>query len=150
MALLKSPEYYADKHKDFYMTAAKNFAELSNAKRAKVGSVIYLNNHTLTFGHNGQPSGWDTEVCEHNPLGLEGFSVTCPTVANSEFNAIDKVTDKELLKGAILFVTLCPCLSCAELLIESGISRVYYSEEYRDDSGIKLLVKSGVIVTNLK
>jgi len=150
MGLLKSPVYYAEKHKDFYMTSAKNFAELSNAKRAKVGAMIYLNNHTLTFGHNGQPSGWDTEVCEHNPLGIEGFSVTCSSVVHGEKNAIDKVTDKELLKGSILFVTLCPCLSCAELIVESGIKRVYYSEEYRDDAGIKLLVKFGVIVSKLK
>ena len=147
MALLKPPAYYAEKHQGFYMTSAKNFAELSNAKRSKVGTMIYLNNHTLTFGHNGQPSGHYTEECEYHD---QGCLVTCDTVSHSERNAIDKVTDKELLKGAILFVTLSPCLSCSELILESGIKRVYYLEEYRDDSGIKLLVKSGVVVTNLK
>lgn len=139
MPLLKSPDYYAEKHKDVYMEMARNVAGLSKAARAKVGSIIYLNNHTLSIGFNGQPSGFWTEICEHNPLGLDNFSVTCPTVIHSEQNAIDKITDKELLKGAILFVSLCPCKQCAELIKESGITKVYYSEEYRSKDGMEYL-----------
>jgi len=151
MGLLKSPEYYAEKHKDLYMKMAKDIASSSKAVRAKVGSVVYLNNHTLSIGFNGQPSGWDTEVCEHNPLGLEGFNVTCSTVIHAERNAIDKVTDKELLKGAILFVNKAPCAGCSKLIIESGIRKVYYTDINNIlEEWMICLKKYGVSVTNLK
>lgn len=49
--------------------------------------------------------------------------------------------------GADLFVTHMPCLDCAKLIYQSGISRVWYGANYRDDSGVKFLEKSGVHVT---
>jgi dCMP deaminase len=151
MGLLKSPTYYAEKHKDLYMKMAKEVASSSKAVRAKVGAVLYLNNHTLSIGFNGQPSGWDTEICEHNPLGLEGFSVTQSSVIHAECNAIGKVTDKELLKGAILFVNKAPCAGCSKLIIESGIRKVYYTDINNiPEEGMLALLKCKVSVSRLK
>jgi dCMP deaminase len=48
--------------------------------------------------------------------------------------------------GADLFVTHAPCIQCAKLIYQSGISRVYYDQNYRDDSGIRFLKASGVEV----
>lgn len=141
MPLLKSPAYYAEKHKHVYMEMAKNIAGLSKAVKAKVGSVIYLDNHTLSMGLNGQPSGYHTEVCEYHD---QDHLTTCNTVIHAEKAAIDKITDEGLLKGAILFVTLCPCLRCSRLIQEVGIQKVYYSDEYRSKEGIEYLQQHSI------
>ena len=73
---------------------------------------------------------------------------TKPEVLHAESNAIAKLAKSNNSGlGADLFVTHMPCLDCAKLIYQSGISRVFYSENYRDDSGIKFLTKSGVEVT---
>jgi len=68
-------------------------------------------------------------------------------VLHAESNAIAKLaksSDSGL--GADIFVTHAPCIECSKLIFQSGISRVYYSSDYRDDSGIKFLKQSGVEV----
>jgi dCMP deaminase len=40
-------------------------------------------------------------------------------------------------------------MECAKLIAQSGISSVYYNENYRDDAGIRFLEKSGVEVTKV-
>jgi dCMP deaminase len=89
----------------------------------------------------------------------EGFFVvsrryrlkTKPEVLHAESNAIAKLaksTNSGL--GADLFVTHMPCLDCAKIIYQSGIRRVWYGANYRDDSGIKFLEKSGVEVKQIK
>ena len=147
--LLKTPEYYASKYAHCYMELATSVAKLSMATRKKVGAVIYLNNHTLSAGFNGQPSGYDTEVCEYY---LEGSNatLTCDTVIHAEHNAIAKVTDKELLMGAILFVTMAPCIECAKMIVNSGIEKVVYLDVYRTEKGLDYLRKHGILVEKFK
>ena len=72
---------------------------------------------------------------------------TKPEVLHAESNAIAKLarsTNSGL--GADLFVTHSPCIECSKLIFQSGIRRVFYAEDYRDDSGIQFLKKSGVEV----
>lgn len=51
--------------------------------------------------------------------------------------------------GADLFVTHSPCIDCAKLILQSGVSRVYFGRHYRNDDGIKFLKQSGIEVHNL-
>jgi dCMP deaminase len=72
---------------------------------------------------------------------------TKPEVLHAESNAIAKLAkSNDSGDGADIFVTHAPCIDCAKLIFQSGIGRVYYSEDYRDDSGIKFLKQSGVKV----
>ena len=76
---------------------------------------------------------------------------TKPEVLHAESNAIAKLaksTNSGL--GADLFVTHMPCLDCAKLIYQSGIRSVYYSENYRDDAGVRFLEKSGVEVKQIR
>lgn len=163
------PQHYAAKYKQSFMNMAEAVAENSVAIRNKVGCVIYLNDHTLSLGWNGRESGSDSEVCEYKdymlvddairndadycgaqwPLGDEEGNyrlVTFEDTLHSEVNAISKITDLELLKGAILFTTLQPCKNCGILIVESGITHVYYKHNYRCDLGLTYLITSGVQV----
>jgi len=76
--------------------------------------------------------------------------VTKDEVLHAESNAIAKLArSNESGLGATLFVTHSPCIHCAKLIHQSGINRVFYSENYRDDAGLKFLAKSGIVVEQL-
>ncbi len=76
--------------------------------------------------------------------------VTKPEVLHAESNAIAKLAkSSDSGDGADLFVTHSPCIECAKLIYQSGIRRVYYGQNYRDDAGIKFLRMSGIEVEQI-
>jgi len=75
---------------------------------------------------------------------------TKPEVLHAESNAIAKLAkSNDSGLGADIFITHAPCIECAKLIYQSGINGVYYGENYRDDSGIEFLKKSGVNIEKL-
>lgn len=133
-----------EKFKRAYMQTARTFAELSSARRLHVGAIIVKDDRIISIGYNGMPAGW-TNVCED--VLEDGSSKTKPEVLHAETNAIAKLAQStESGAGASMFVTHSPCLECAKLIYQSGIVQVYYNANYRDDSGIKFLERSGVTV----
>lgn len=126
-----------------YMQNAYQFAELSYAERRKVGCVIVKDKQVISFGYNGTPHGFEN-TCEID-------NTTKPEVLHAESNAIMKVAKSTMsCEGAELYTTTCPCFGCAKLIIQAGISKVYYTETYRDMGGIALLGKAGIIVEQIK
>lgn len=72
---------------------------------------------------------------------------TKPEVLHAESNAIAKLAKSTNSgKDADIFITHSPCMECAKLIYQSGIRRVYYNEDYRDDAGIQFLRRSGIEV----
>jgi len=125
-----------------YMQNAYQFAELSYAERRKVGCVIVKDKQVISFGYNGTPHGFEN-TCEIN-------NATKPEVLHAESNAIMKVAKSTMsCEGAELYTTTCPCFGCAKLIIQAGILKVYYTEAYRDASGITLLEKAGISVEQI-
>lgn len=133
---------------DAYMKTAEVFAELSSAKRLHVGAIIVKDNRIISIGYNGMPSGWDNnceDVVQYSDDTTE--LKTKPEVLHAETNAIAKLArSTESGENATMFVTHAPCLDCAKLVYQSGISSVYYRSNYRNDIGIKFLQKAGVKV----
>lgn len=121
------------------MQTAYQFAKLSYAKRRRVGCIIVKNNQVISFGYNGMPHGFNNE-CEVD-------NVTNREVLHAESNAITKVAKSTMsCEDAELYTTTCPCFGCAKLIIQAGIKKVYYTEDYRDMSGVELLLTAGIIV----
>jgi len=132
------------KHVDAYLKTAATFARCSTAKKLKVGAVVVKDHRIISIGYNGTPPGWDN-VCEVETTysGLQ----TKDEVIHAEANAITKLArSTESGEGAELFCTHSPCIHCAKLIAGSGISKVYYSKDYRSKDGIEFLKKCGVIV----
>ena len=137
-----------DKFISFYFDIAERVSELSYANRLKVGAVIVKDDRILSYGYNGTPAGFDNS-CETE---LNGDLVTKPEVIHAEQNAILKIARHgDSSSGATLFITHAPCVDCAKLILQSGISRVYYRQDYRSTAGIDLLRKSnfGILVTKI-
>ena len=133
------------KFKQAFMDTAERFAQLSSAKRAQVGAIIVKDNRIISIGYNGMPSGWDN-VCE-----TDGKSK--PEVLHAEANAITKVAQSsDSSKGATIFCTHEPCIDCAKLIYQSGITKLIYKHKYNAAKGYggDFLTKSGVEVEQLK
>lgn len=123
-----------------YLRMARIWAENSYCTRRKVGALIVKDRMIISDGYNGTPSGFEN-VCE-----LDN-GTTKPYVLHAEANAITKIAKSgNNSDGATLYVTAFPCLECSKLIIQSGIRRVVYSENYRLTDGIDLLKRAGVEV----
>lgn len=125
-----------------YMDVAERFAELSTARRLKVGAIVVKDDRIISIGYNGMPAGWDNN-CENDfGLDLKGQQtlVTKQEVIHAEANAISKLaSSNESGKGADIFITHAPCMECAKLIYGSKIKNVYFKNIYRSDDGIKFL-----------
>ena len=135
-----------------HMKTAGIYAQLSSAVRLNVGSVIVKDHRIISIGYNGMPAGWDNE-CEYKEYLPDGSdtAVTKPEVLHAETNAIAKLaSSSESGRGATLYVTHAPCMDCAKLIFQSGISRVVYQNEYRSRKGIQFLELCGLEVDKLE
>lgn len=126
---------------DIYMNIATEVAKLSYAERKKVGAVLVKDGSIISHGYNGTPHGFENECEDETESGL----VTRKEVLHAESNAISKVAKStNSSDGSTLYVTLSPCYECSKLIIQSGIKRVVYKEQYRRSEGIDLLIKAGI------
>ena len=132
---------------DAYMSIATTWSLMSHAKRKQVGCIIVKDNQIISDGYNGTPHGFDNN-CEYDTrFGLE----TKAEVLHAESNALTKLAKStQSSSGATVYITLMPCYDCAKLMIQSGISRVVYKEEYRDVGGVELLQQAGINVSTVE
>lgn len=126
-----------------YLRMARIWAENSYCRRRKVGALVVKEKMIISDGYNGTPSGFEN-ICE------DDNNVTKPYVLHAEANAITKLArSSNNSDGATLYVTASPCIECSKLIIQAGIKRVVYDEQYRLDDGIKLLRRAGIEVVHM-
>ena len=122
-----------------YLRMARIWAENSYCKRRQVGALVVKDKMIISDGYNGTPSGFEN-ICEEN-------DITKPYVLHAEANAITKLArSSNNSDGSTLYVTASPCIECAKLIIQAGIKRVVYAEEYRLNDGIQLMERAGIKV----
>jgi len=129
-----------NKHLLAYMKCAEAFAECSESKRLKVGSVVIKNNRIISCGYNALP--------EHLSGSLEDIEgKTKAEVRHSEKNALlGLMKSNETSIGASLVCTHSCCYFCAVDIVDAGIIEFYYKQDYRCDEGLKYLKENGVTV----
>jgi len=121
-----------------YMRMAAIWAENSYCKRRKVGALIVKDKMIISDGYNGTPSGFEN-ICE------DENNETKPYVLHAEANAITKVAcSHNSSMDATMYVTTSPCIECAKLIIQAGIKRIVYNEQYRRSDGADLLTRAGL------
>lgn len=124
---------------EIWMDFAQSISRRSYDPRRQVGAVVVTEQNTqvLAVGYNGNYSGGPNEVESTNP-GESGM-------IHAEINALLKC-DYNSPSKKIMYVTLSPCRMCAKAMVNSGIKEVVYDVEYRDVSGLDLLLAAGVAV----
>jgi len=127
-----------------YLAMAGIWAQNSYCKRRKVGALLVKDKMIISDGYNGTPSGFENECEDEN-------NQTKSYVLHAEANAITKVAKSgNSSLGATLYVTSSPCLECSKLIIQAGIKRVVFSENYRLEDGINLLKRANIEVEQLE
>ena len=120
------------------------WAQNSYCKRRQVGALLVKDKMIISDGYNGTPSGFENECEDEN-------NQTKSYVLHAEANAITKVAKSgNSSLGATLYVTSSPCLECSKLIIQAGIKRVVFSENYRLEDGINLLKRADIEVEQVE
>lgn len=134
------------------MEIAKLVATRSTCDRANVGVLLVNNeNRNISIGYNGSISG--NPHC--NDVGHTMRDGHCIETIHAEMNALLYCAKEGIsVKGCIAYVTHFPCLNCTKSLIQDGISRLYYRNDYRvDDYAVTLLKRNDIhfdkITTNI-
>lgn len=126
-----------------YLRLAENWAKLSHCTRKQVGAIIVKDAIIISDGFNGTPAGFDN-CCENEQGETHWY------VLHAEANAILKVAKStNNCSGATLYLTHSPCRDCSKLILQSGISRLVYQEEYKDKTGLQFLEESGLEVLQI-
>lgn len=127
-----------------YLQMAKIWAKNSYCKRRQVGALIVKERMIISDGYNGTPAGFEN-ICE------DENGKTKPYVLHAEANAITKVAkSSNSSEGATLYVTSSPCMECSKLIIQAGIRRVVYCDEYHNLDGMDLLKRAGIEVVKME
>ena len=123
-----------------YLQMARIWAQNSYCQRRQVGALVVKEGTIISDGFNGTPSGFENHCEEEN-------NVTKPYVLHAEANAITKLArSSNNSDGATIYITASPCIECAKLIIQAGIKRVVYGEQYRLTDGVDLLERAGIEV----
>jgi len=134
-----------DKQKQFdkhYLEMASIWSKNSYCQRRQVGALIVKDKMIISDGFNGTPAGFEND-CEDENFRTKAY------VLHAEANAITKVAKSgNSSEGATLYVTTSPCIECSKLIIQAGIVRVVYLNEYHNTEGLDLLLRAGVTVLN--
>ena len=127
-----------------YLKMASEWSVNSCCNRKKVGALIVKDQMIISDGYNGTPSGFNND-CEDMNGDTNWY------VLHAEANAITKLAKHTsgTPEGSTLYVTLSPCTECSKLIIQTGIKRLFYKEEYRDIKGLKILREAGIQIQQL-
>lgn len=141
---------------DYYMNIAVQVSLRSTCMRRKVGAVIVKDNRILSTGYNGAPSGLpncidNCERCYRSAHNIpSGQCLELCYAVHGEQNAIlNALKTGEDLKGASIYVNTYPCSTCAKLIIQVGISNIYFVDEYENVFTKNMLEEAGVSLVKL-
>jgi len=127
-----------------YLRMALEWSKLSHCIRKQVGALVVKDRMIISDGYNGSPTGYDN-CCEDED------GKTLWYVLHAEANALMKIAKStNNANGATLYITLSPCKECSKLILQAGIKRVVYCNDYKDKDGLNFLEESGIDVTFIR
>ncbi len=126
-----------------YLKMAEEWAKLSYCKRKKVGALIVKDRMIISDGYNGTPSGFEN-CCEDESGKTHWY------VLHAEANAILKLAGStQSARDATLYLTLSPCKECSKLVLQAGIKKLVYTDDYSDNDGIEFLKNHGIEIVKI-
>lgn len=137
---------------EYFMQIAEIVKTRSTCLRRQVGAVIVKDHRIITTGYNGAPSGLKhcTEIggCERQRLNIpSGQRHELCRALHAEQNAIIQAAKIGVsTEGATIYITLQPCVICAKMLVNAGITRIVHKGEYPDELSCSILEEAGIEV----
>ena len=119
----------------YFMGIAKLVRERSEDPCCKVGACIIKDNKIISTGYNGMPSRSEHGIYPWTKGDTDPTKNKYFYVVHAELNAI--LNSEKSLKGATLYVTKFPCNECAKAIIQSGISKVIFTDDISNETLVK-------------
>ncbi len=141
---------------EYFMEMAAVTAKRSTCLRRQVGAVIVKDKHIVATGYNGAPRGLDH--CGEREDGCLRIAKGVPSgekhelcrALHAEQNAIiQAATLGQSIEGAVIYITHQPCVICAKMIINAGISRIVVREGYPDELAVEILREAGIRIVML-
>lgn len=131
---------------EMMMSIARSVSLRGTCDRLWVGAAIARESRVISTGYNGNVAG--ALHCRHE---RDADAAPCETAVHAEANAIVFAARHGMaVEGAELWTTHQPCLACAKLIINSGITRVWFEHDYRKREGLELLIHSNIEVFRVR
>jgi dCMP deaminase len=139
---------------EYFMEMTRVIARRATCLRRQIGALLVREKRILASGYNGAPSGLPhcEEVgCRRAQLGIpSGERQELCRALHAEQNAIIQAALHGVnTRGAVLYCTHQPCVTCAKMLINAGVVRVVYEGEYPDELSLEMLGQAGVEVVRV-
>jgi len=126
---------------EYFMSIAEQVATRSTCSRKNVGAVIVREKTILSTGYNGSLRG--APHCDE--VGHDMENGHCVRTVHAEANAVAQAAKNGVnISNSEIYVTASPCLSCFKLIGNSGITKIYYKEFYRDDRIKRYAQEAGI------
>lgn len=130
------------KWQDYFMAQSQLLALRSTCQRLSVGATIVKDHRIIAGGYNGSVSG-EVHCIDEGCYIEDGH---CIRTVHAEMNALLQCAKMGVsTEGAEIYVTHFPCIHCTKSIIQAGISKIYYAEDYKNHPyAIELLLKAGI------
>jgi dCMP deaminase len=129
---------------EMLMRIAVIVSNRGTCNRAQVGAVIARDGRIISTGYVGAPSG--LPHCLDVGCDVSEYS-GCIRTVHAEANAVAFAAKSGIsTDGAVLYCTHSPCGNCAKLIINAGITKLMYEQEYRDVKPLGMLASAGIEV----
>ncbi len=139
-----------------FMVLTEQVGTWASCLRRNVGAIIVKDKRVMSTGYNGAPSGIMSCVekgeCIREKLGIaSGTRHELCYGVHAEQNAIIQAAKYGVnISGATLYCTHQPCVICAKMIINAGITRVVYKEGYPDEFSMQLFQEAGTKVVKFQ
>jgi len=136
---------------DYFMSIVELVKTRSTCLRRQVGALIVKDKRILASGYNGAPVGCkhcEKVGCLREKLGIpSGQRHEICRATHAEQNAIAQAAYSGVsIKDSTMYVTTQPCVLCAKLAINAGITKIVFKGDYPDELAMELLKEAGVRV----
>ncbi|ADV80655.1 MAG: CMP/dCMP deaminase zinc-binding protein [Caldanaerobacter subterraneus] len=140
---------------EYFMQIVDVVKTRSTCLRRQVGAILVVDKHIISTGYNGPPTGLahcEETGCLREQLGIpSGERPELCRGVHAEQNAIIQAALHGVsTKGATLYVSASPCVICAKMLINAGVKRIVYEEEYPDELAFKLLKEANIDLVKIE
>ena len=134
---------------EYFMSITKMVAKRSTCLRRHVGAILVKDKRILATGYNGAPAR--LRHCEEVGCLRQDGSIPsgerhelCRGL-HAEQNAIIQAAYHGIsISGATLYCTNMPCAICSKMIINSGIKKIIYEEDYDDALAEQMLTEAGI------
>ncbi len=140
---------------NYFMKIAEVVSMRSTCIKRNVGAVLVKDNHILSTGYNGTPTGLPhctSKTCVRQHLKPGDKPELCRGV-HAEINCIIQAAlhGTTIEGNTSLYTTTFPCMSCLKLIINAKIKRLIYKEGYNMENIVKadLLKNSKIEIVKL-